>query len=608
MAGPDELLNPIPGDNPGGADLRYESVYDEIKDARRADDDIPQGEWQTERKVADYARVIKLATDILANKSKDLQVAAWLTEAWVYKHGFGGLADGLALLQGILDTFWDTCYPEIEDDDVEFRAAPLEWVGLRLDIPVKSVPLTARGYSFIEYQEAKSLGYEEDAGGDEDKLEARKLAIAEGKLAPEEFDQGFEGTPKAWYKTLVADIDRCQKAVSALDEVGRDKFGPDAPGYRGLLDALDEVDRAAKQFLAKKLELDPDPVEEQADEGDMDAVSAASATGDVPIEPTSPADAASRVAAAARFLQRADPTNPAPYLMLRGFRWGELRTHGGELEPKLLAAPPTQVRTKLKGLLLDSKWAELLAAAEGVMASAHGRGWLDLQRYVLTACSNLGSEYDNVSGAIRGALASLLHDVPDLINATLMDDTPTANSETRGWLRTELAGVEAAPTPEVPAEDAESGPVVQADGKRARDAFDRAMMEVRAGRPEKGVGLLMREVAQEKSERAKFLRRAQMAGIMVDAGMEEVALPILRDLLQLVENHQLETWEAGDTVARPLSLLQQCLLKIEGESEQARDLYLRVCRLDPMQAMARPKSTEPSAPAAAESSDGSGES
>ena len=605
MAAPDELLNPIPGDNPGGEDLRYEAVYDELKEARRADDDIPQGEWQTDRKVADYGQVIKLATDILTKKSKDLQVAAWLTEAWLRKQGFPGLVDGLALLHGIMDKFWDHCYPEIEDDDLEFRAAPLEWVGLRLDMPVKSVPITAKGYGLIEYQEAKALGSEEDADDDE-KKEARKEAIADGKLALEVFDEGFEATPKAWYKALVADLDRSKKAVNALDEIGRDKFGPDAPGYRGLLEALEDVARVAKQFLAKKLELDPDPVEEMSEEDEGAAGAGADASGAVPIEPASASDAATRVAAAARFLQRADPTSPAPYLMLRGFRWGELRSNGGELDPKQLAAPPTQVRTKLKGFLLDSKWAELLAAAEGVMASAHGRGWLDLQRYVLTACSNLGSEYDNVANGIRGALASLLHDIPDLVNATLMDDTPTANSETRTWLRNELSGVDAAPTVEVPADQGE-GPVVPADGKRTRDAYDRAMMEVRAGRPEKGVELLMREVAQEKSERAKFLRRAQVAGIMVDAGMEEVALPILRDLLQHVETHQLETWEAGETVARPLSLLQRCLVKAEGESEQARDLYLRVCRLDPMQAMAWPKSAEAAASQPASSSDGSSE-
>jgi type VI secretion system protein ImpA len=45
----DDLLNPIPGENPSGASLRYEPVYDKIKEARREDDDAPQGEWAHER-------------------------------------------------------------------------------------------------------------------------------------------------------------------------------------------------------------------------------------------------------------------------------------------------------------------------------------------------------------------------------------------------------------------------------------------------------------------------------------------------------------------------------------------------------------------------------
>jgi len=50
----DDLLNPIPGENPSGESLRYAPVFDKIKEARRADDDAPQGEWQFERKTADY--------------------------------------------------------------------------------------------------------------------------------------------------------------------------------------------------------------------------------------------------------------------------------------------------------------------------------------------------------------------------------------------------------------------------------------------------------------------------------------------------------------------------------------------------------------------------
>ena len=75
------LLAPIAAPHPGGVELRYDPVYDKIKEARREDDDVPQGDWQVERKTADWPGVVRMATDALATKSKDLQIAAWLTEA-----------------------------------------------------------------------------------------------------------------------------------------------------------------------------------------------------------------------------------------------------------------------------------------------------------------------------------------------------------------------------------------------------------------------------------------------------------------------------------------------------------------------------------------------
>ena len=50
-------------------------------------------------------------------KTKDLQLAGWLTEALLKQKGFGGLKDGLALCHGLVDKFWDTLYPELEDGD-----------------------------------------------------------------------------------------------------------------------------------------------------------------------------------------------------------------------------------------------------------------------------------------------------------------------------------------------------------------------------------------------------------------------------------------------------------------------------------------------------------
>src|SRR5271156_2404477 len=111
----EDILAPIPGINPSGIDLRYDNTRDKIKEARRKDDDLAQGAWQTEQKTANYPLVVKLAQDTIATVSKDLQLAAWLTEALLQTERFNGLRQGLELCNGLLTEFWDTVYPIMED-------------------------------------------------------------------------------------------------------------------------------------------------------------------------------------------------------------------------------------------------------------------------------------------------------------------------------------------------------------------------------------------------------------------------------------------------------------------------------------------------------------
>ena len=442
---PQELLEPIAGDNPAGADLRYEPLYDEVKFARTEDDDIPAGEWQRERKLADYGKVIELTTDALANRTKDLQLAAWLSEALLREEGFAGFHKGLEVIRGLLVEFWDDVYPEIEDGDAEFRAMPLEWIAGYLDVAIKSVPLNARGHSLLDYQDAQALGYESEDDS-YDQKQARAAAIEEGKLTPEEFDQGFNATPKPWYKELLAGIEACLASISALNDEGDERFGDVAPSYSGLVSSIEEVKRVAGKLLDKKLEEDPDPPEEEEPtstlehDGTIPAEGAdaagALATG-APVALASSADAALRVAEAARFLRSQDPQDPVPYALLRSLRWAEIRKGGDPPDPRLLEAPPTGTRTRLKTLLLDERWPELLEACEEVMATPYGRGWLDLQRYVVTAIDGLGPEYAPVRKLIIGALQVMLQDVPSLPNASLLDDSPTGNRQTSNWMEEE---------------------------------------------------------------------------------------------------------------------------------------------------------------------------
>ncbi len=576
----EDLLQPIPGPNPAGIELRYEAVYDQIKEARREDDPtLPQGDWERPLKTADFREVLELSQEALATQSKDLQLAAWLAEALLREKGFQGLLEALFLVQGLIDTFWEGLYPELEDGDAEFRAMPLEWLGGgSLDLAVKSVPLNGRDHTYLDYLEAQAMGPEDEVDNDKDRA-AREEALAAGKTSPEQFESAFEATPKAFYKELVASIDGCLETIAQLDATGDELFGRDAPSYSGLRSSIGEVRRIVAKLLDRKLEIDPDPPEPEpveTTEEVPDGAADEAPTGTVSAVPTSPGEAADRIAEAARFLRQQDPTNPSPYTLLRGFRWAEVRRGGDPPDPRLLEAPPTPVRTRLKTLLLDGNWAALLEAAEEVMATPYGRGWLDLQRYVGTALAGLGSEYGPVRELVLDSLAGLVRDLPSLPDQTLMDDSPTANRQTREWLGAEgLWGVEG---------EAEAGDVSPAAGPvgSLTTLVRQARQLAQSGNPSGAAELLLQAAQRSGHPRDAFLHRSEAAALMLDHGLEAVALPILDDILAEIDAHALDSWEAGPLVARPLGLMYR-VRTASGDS--ADDLYERICRLDPVQAV-----------------------
>jgi type VI secretion system protein ImpA len=619
----DRLLTPVPGDAPAGRDLRYDPRYAAIKEARREDPDLPPGELDGPRKLADWNQTVALSTALLEAETKDLQLAAWLTEALLRKDGFGGLVTGLGLLEGLLRQYWDTVFPLIEDDDIELRSGPLEWVGSRLDLAVRQSTIASGGITALDFIISRGIPGEMEAEANADRRSARAEAIEAGKRTPEEVDAAVDSASKAFYKALLADMTAALDAITSLEKASDERFGRDAPGFTTLRKSIDEVRQLVSGVLARKLELDPDPVDEAAADGDAPA----EATGDGTIssEVTSARDAASRIAAAARFLRKEDPTNPAPYLLLRGYRWGELRANPSDLDPRLLEAPATAARAKLKGLLLDARWQELLEQGEALMATAPARGWLDLQRYTLTACANLGDAYDGVAAVVRSELRALLAALPQLLHMTLMDDTPTANGETREWLTaegltpdapeagdsTDAAAATAADdsdTGDTPADDgtealedalaeedatASNGGFAKAPVRRttgrpgtaSRDPFGMARHELALGRPNRAIELMVAQHARERSPRGRFVRQTQVAFLMVEAGLENVARPMLERLVQIIDERSLEDWESGPLVAQPMALLCRVYDKLEIREDDREELYLRVCRLDPLQAL-----------------------
>jgi type VI secretion system protein ImpA len=479
----DDLLNPIAGGNPSGPNLRYDPVVDKIKDARREDIDAPQGAWKSTVKVADLPLVIKLAGETIAKRSKDLQIAVWLVDAHVRREGFAILPGCFDFLRELITKFWDTLYPEIEDGDVEMRAAPLDWLGSKLEEPIRMLPITSNGVSWVRYKESRTVGYEGDANTS-DKKKIRAQQVEEGKLTGEEFDEAVNASPKPFCEALVATLEQSVESLEALTSLLDEKFGDVSPSFIKVRTAIEEILKLEQGFVNKKggptVTAPPPPPEPVVVPSPQPASVAAAAAAPAPApvaaapppppppapaapapvvyaaassEPADADDAARRIAHIARWMRSKDVYDISPYLILRGLRWGEIRYNGPEIDQSMLAGPDSDLRKNLEAAFESQDWDSVLQLTESAMENTCGRGWLDLQRYTVRALEGKGKWFAFVADAVRTGVRGLIQDLPGLLDLNLRDGSPTADAETRTWIEQEvMAGAVIAPRPAAPAE------------------------------------------------------------------------------------------------------------------------------------------------------------
>jgi type VI secretion system protein ImpA len=442
------------------------------------------------------------------------------------------------------------------------------------------------------------VGYEDQLKSDKERAN-RESMLAEGKLPPETFDKAFNETPKAFYLTAERDLDAAIETVKKIEAFSDERLEGDAPSYQKLKAALTETRHVIHALLEKKRIKEPDPVEAAPaaaaaapTEADGLPQLSSSFSNALAAEPADRRQAVASIAAAAAFLRKLEPQSPAPYLMLRGLRWGELRAAAsqpdGLLASLALEAPPTELRQQIKRLALAGRWEELLEAGEQAIAIPGARAWLDLQRIEVAACDALGEEYHAIAAAIQSELRALLNDLPELLEATLLDETPAANPETRAWLES-FRSTPTAAEPES-GDDGEAGETADASGAplwlaAAVDAYTLARQARAKGQDEKAFAILRAEIAKQRSGRQRFRRTMQLVEVLMAAGKEAIAQPLLEDLAAMIENHKLEAWEEPESIAADLGKLLRFCQRIQEDSSEKQKLFEQICRLDPVQAL-----------------------
>jgi len=323
----ERYLAPIPGDDPAGEALRYEGTYDKIQEARKEEPaQLPQGIWERELKRANWDQVMELCLEVLENRSKDIQVAAWLVEALICLHGQAGFRDGLKFLLKLVEAFWEDAYPPLEEDDLLGRLAPFIWLNEKVSLKLKFVPVTAphsmdaQPYSYGDWESAHRL---EKLAAKEPSAVAR--AESEGRATRAKFLGSVMFTDGRFYLNQAQQIEESIDLLADLNSLLDEKCGPEAPSLNMLKENLENILGLVNNFLKEKqieapadatvVEQDPDqPDDAAAERGDQLAT----------LSIKSRDEAYRMLAAAADYLIIHEPHSPTPHLVRRAVSWGRM--------------------------------------------------------------------------------------------------------------------------------------------------------------------------------------------------------------------------------------------------------------------------------------------
>lgn len=352
----DALLAPLAPDMPCGLPIRHDAVFTEIRLLREEDDpSLPMGQWERPLKRADWARIEQLCSAVLATRSKDLQLAMWLAEAWTRQRGFGGLADGLRLVEALLRRYWHDLHPlPGEDGDSDARLAPLEWLnrslggGVRLHAALcvfgadKATPVTLALWERLTLQETAPA---EPA--------ARNAAPpATAPLTRAGIQAGAAELGPALAQTAAA-VDACLALLGAIGALLVERVHDQAPSLGKLTGTLEAVLRVLSQLRPASLPGPDAALFSPPDDPDGHGVPGAGGVAfagleDADLAAGEPAREAGRelanapppqagpgrwrnrreayatLEALADYLGEVEPHSPTPFLIRRAANWGRM--------------------------------------------------------------------------------------------------------------------------------------------------------------------------------------------------------------------------------------------------------------------------------------------
>ncbi len=350
------LLQPISEAAPSGESLRYEGTYDKILEARRSDEsELPQGVWKTEVKLADWREAERLCLTALKEQTKDVQIALWLTEAWMQRHGFSGLRHGCELVAELSERFWDTLHPQVRDGDLDYRLAPYVWLSENLSFAVMRLPLlpSAPDHDLPALTSADWQGAVRLEKLSANEPQAYQQELTEGRITLEYFSHVASRGNREVCQTNHGHVRATLASLDRVDAFLSEVCGREAPSLRKVRNVLKDALSVFQTCILPAVGADWRPAKNApASDEDLSAATPGmtpvadpggyGAPGGGPMATTSAqlqgrAQAYRTLAQVADYLMQIEPHSPTPYLIRRAVSWERMSLI--QLMQELLRSP-----------------------------------------------------------------------------------------------------------------------------------------------------------------------------------------------------------------------------------------------------------------------------
>lgn len=295
---------------PCGPDLEYDPAFRALLDAATERPEQQFGSTLIAAQEPRWAEVRDLAIALLA-RSKDLRAATLLTRALVKTEGFSRLQDGLEIIRGLIERYWDEVHPRLDPDDdndptIRMSAlAPLVDPGALIKDIRAALVLPSRAGGGLKVRDIEVGLGRMQARRDEEAVSQRQVEAMISTAAVE--------MPEAIERIRGTLVSARALADGLAARVGAER----APDFKPLLSILSMLDQLCKAHAPASAVASGDAAADGGETGDTRTrVVETVMTGEI----RSREDALRMIDKVIDYFERNEPTNPAPLLIKRARR------------------------------------------------------------------------------------------------------------------------------------------------------------------------------------------------------------------------------------------------------------------------------------------------